>query len=110
MLSKVELWNTVQEWSYERRILSVCEKIPRKQDNHLMISVSSNMELSLECAFVLLPGDQMGLSLLHLIHYNCILLLVYMSLRGKKKTCFATCGLSLSLYTLLKRIYLILRV
>jgi hypothetical protein len=38
------------------RILSVCEKIPRKQDTSLMTAVSSKHGIFLECAFMLLPG------------------------------------------------------
>ena len=33
--------NTVQEWGHMRRILSTCEKTPRKQDKKLVTSVSS---------------------------------------------------------------------
>lgn len=44
-----------QEWSFMKRILSTCKNSPRKQDKSLVMFLE-NMELFLECGFMLLPG------------------------------------------------------
>lgn len=46
----------VQEWGFMRRILSTCKNTPRKQNKSLVMCFSENMELFLDCSFMLLPG------------------------------------------------------
>ena len=48
-------WNTPQEWSPVRRILSGCEKALIKQES-CDLSFFKNTELFWECVFLLLPG------------------------------------------------------
>lgn len=48
--------NTFQELSHAREVLRACDKAPRKEDKGLVTLVSSNTELFLECARMLLPG------------------------------------------------------
>lgn len=80
--SKVECWNWVQQWSHVRGILSACEKAPKNTSP--VTSVSSK---TWNCSWnVFLCSSQVqwiGMRLLQL-------LLVI---------CFATCSLSLWLYT-----------
>ena len=61
------------------RILSACEKTPRRQGQSLVTSVYSKHELFVECDFCSSQVYQIGVSILQIIHYNW-LLLVYLPL------------------------------
>ena len=74
-------WNTVQAQSHMRRILNAHENTPGKQGKSLVISVSTQHRVSLECVFMLLPGvmDRSELISLQLVTVICLYAMCSMS-------------------------------
>jgi hypothetical protein len=70
-----ECQNMVQEWSCLRRILTACEKTPRKVDKRLVTSVSSDTYVGLfsGCTFLYLLGVAGRSDVLCITAGNCYL-------------------------------------
>ena len=68
----------LQEWSSVRRILSTCEKTPRKQAKSFVPQFVQNKDLFLEYVFTLCPGRALVVCLYALAekHGFCIVWLV----------------------------------